>query len=55
MSGHSKWSTIKHQKGSADAKRGVIFTKISRDITLAVRDGGGGDPDMNFRLRLMLA
>ena len=54
MSGHSKWSTIKHQKGAADAKRGVIFTKISRDITLAVRDGGGGDPDMNFRLRLML-
>ena len=53
MSGHSKWSTIKHQKGAADAKRGVIFTKISRDITLAVRDGGG-DPDMNFRLRLML-
>ncbi len=54
MSGHSKWSTIKHQKGAADAKRGVLFTKISRDITLAVRDGGGGDPDMNFRLRLML-
>ena len=53
MSGHSKWSTIKHQKGAADAKRGVIFTKISRDITLAVREGGG-DPDMNFRLRLML-
>ena len=51
MSGHSKWSTIKHQKGAADAKRGVIFTKISRDITLAVREGGG-DPDMNFRLRL---
>ena len=54
MSGHSKWSTIKHQKGAADAKRGVIFTKISRDIALAVRDGGGSDPDMNFRLRLML-
>ena len=54
MSGHSKWSTIKHQKGAADAKRGVIFTKLSRDITLAVRDGGGGDPDMNFRLRLIL-
>ena len=53
MSGHSKWSTIKHQKGAADAKRGVLFTKISRDITLAARDGGG-DPDMNFRLRLML-
>ena len=54
MSGHSKWSTIKHQKGAADAKRGVIFTKLSRDITLAVRDGGGSDPDMNFRLRLIL-
>ncbi len=54
MSGHSKWSTIKHQKGAADAKRGVLFTKLSRDITLAVRDGGGGDPDMNFRLRLAL-
>jgi len=53
VSGHSKWSTIKHQKGAADAKRGVLFTKISRDITLAARDGGG-DPDMNFRLRLML-
>ncbi|MEC9280781.1 MAG: YebC/PmpR family DNA-binding transcriptional regulator [Chloroflexota bacterium] len=53
MSGHSKWSTIKHQKGAADAKRGVLFTKISRDITLAARDGGG-DPDMNFHLRLML-
>ena len=46
MSGHSKWSTIKHQKGAADAKRGVLFTKLSREMTLAVRDGGGGDqPD----------
>lgn len=54
MSGHSKWSTIKHQKGAADAKRGVLFTKLSRDLTLAVRDGGGGDPDMNFRLRLVM-
>ena len=54
MSGHSKWSTIKHQKGAADAKRGVLFTKLSRDLTLAVRDGGGSDPDMNFRLRLAL-
>jgi YebC/PmpR family DNA-binding regulatory protein len=51
MSGHSKWSTIKHQKGIADAKRGAIFTKLSRDIALAVREGGG-DVDMNFRLRL---
>ncbi len=54
MSGHSKWSTIKHQKGAADAKRGVLFTKLSRDIALAVRDGGGADPDMNFKLRLAL-
>ena len=54
MSGHSKWSTIKHQKGAADAKRGVLFTKLSREISLAVRDGGGIDPDMNFKLRLAL-
>lgn len=54
MSGHSKWSTIKHQKGAADAKRGVLFTKLSREIALAVRDGGGTDPDMNFKLRLAL-
>lgn len=54
MSGHSKWSTIKHQKGAADAKRGVLFTKLSRDLALAVREGGGADPDMNFRLRLAL-
>ncbi len=54
MSGHSKWSTIKHQKGAADAKRGALFTKLSRDIALAVREGGGIDPDMNFKLRLAL-
>ncbi len=52
MSGHSKWSTIKRQKGANDAKRGALFTKLTRDIALAVRDGGNGDPDMNFRLRL---
>jgi YebC/PmpR family DNA-binding regulatory protein len=52
MSGHSKWSTIKRAKGANDAKRGALFTKLTRDITLAVRAGGGGDPDMNFRLRL---
>jgi YebC/PmpR family DNA-binding regulatory protein len=51
MSGHSKWSTIKRQKGANDAKRGALFTKLTRDITLAARQGGG-DPDMNFRLRL---
>ena len=54
MSGHSKWSTIKHQKGAADARRGAMFTKLSRDIALAVRDGGGADPEMNFRLRLAI-
>jgi YebC/PmpR family DNA-binding regulatory protein len=54
MSGHSKWSTIKHQKGAADAKRGALFTKLSREIALAVREGGGAEPDMNFKLRLAL-
>lgn len=54
MSGHSKWSTIKHQKGAADAKRGALFTKISRELTIAVKNGGGADPDMNFHLRLVL-
>ena len=51
MSGHSKWSTIKRKKGAADAKRGAIFTRISKEIALAARDGGG-DPDVNFSLRL---
>ena len=51
MSGHSKWSTIKRKKGAADAKRGAIFTRISKDITLAARESGG-DPDMNPALRL---
>ena len=50
MSGHSKWSTIKRKKGAADAKRGAIFTRLAREITIAARDGG--DPDTNFRLRL---
>ena len=54
MSGHSKWSTIKRAKGATDAKRGALFTKLARDIVLAVRDGGGGDPDMNFRLSLAI-
>ena len=46
MSGHSKWSSIKHRKGAADAKRGKLFTKLARAITVAARDGGG-DPDAN--------
>lgn len=51
MSGHSKWSTIKHKKGAADQKRAVVFTKLARIVTIAAREGGG-DPDMNFSLRL---
>lgn len=55
MSGHSKWSTIKRQKGAADAKRGQAFTKISNAITIAVRSGGGiSDPNSNFKLRLAI-
>ena len=54
MSGHSKWATIKRAKGAADAKRGKIFSVISKDITLAARDGGG-DPAMNPRLRTVIA
>ncbi|MGB7621992.1 MAG: YebC/PmpR family DNA-binding transcriptional regulator [Terriglobia bacterium] len=50
MSGHSKWSSIKHKKGAADAKRGRIFTKLIKEITVAARVGGG-DPDGNPRLR----
>lgn len=52
MSGHSKWSQIKRQKGLADVKRGVTFTKMAMTIAIAVREGGGGDPDSNFKLRL---
>lgn len=52
MSGHSKWHSIRRSKGVADQRRGQLFTKLARDITLAVKEGGGGDPDMNFRLRL---
>jgi YebC/PmpR family DNA-binding regulatory protein len=53
MSGHSKWSTIKRQKGAADAKRGQLFTKIAREIIVAVREGGD-NPEGNFRLRLTI-
>ena len=51
MSGHSKWSKIKHQKGADDVKRGNLFTKLAREIIIAAREGGG-DPGGNFRLRL---
>jgi len=53
MSGHSKWSSIKHQKGVADARRGRLFTKLTREIIVAVREGGSS-PDTNFRLRLAI-
>ena len=55
MSGHSKWSSIKHKKGAADAKRGKVFTKLIKEITVAARMGGSGDPDMNPRLRAAIA
>lgn len=51
MSGHSKWATIKRKKGAADAKRGQVFTRLTREIVMAAREGGG-DVDSNFRLRL---
>ncbi len=51
MSGHSKWSTIKRKKAAEDAKRGRLFTRLAREITIAAREGGG-DPDINFSLRL---
>ena len=54
MSGHSKWHTIKHKKGAADAKRGKIFTRIIKELTVAARNGGG-DPDANPRLRTIVA
>ncbi len=53
MSGHSKWSSIKHQKGVADARRGQLFTKLTREIIVAVRQGGS-NPDTNYRLRLAI-
>lgn len=52
MSGHSKWSTIKHKKGALDAKRGKLFTKLSKEIIIAAREGS--DPEMNYRLRLAI-
>ena len=51
MSGHSKWHTIKHKKGATDAKRGKIFTKLIKEVTVAARTGGSGDVDLNARLR----
>ena len=54
MSGHSKWHTIKHKKGATDAKRGKVFTRIIKELTVAARNGGG-DPEMNPRLRTVVA
>jgi YebC/PmpR family DNA-binding regulatory protein len=54
MSGHSKWHSIKHKKGAADAKRGKIFTRLIKELAVAAR-AGGGDPDMNPRLRTIIA
>src|SRR5579871_3349221 len=55
MSGHSKWTQIKRQKGVVDIKRGQLFTKLSNGIILAVREGDGiADPEQNFRLRLAI-
>ena len=54
MSGHSKWHSIKHKKGAADAKRGKIFTRIIKELTVAAR-AGGGDPESNPRLRTIIA
>src|SRR5512135_758402 len=55
MSGHSKWSTIKRKKGALDAKKGKIFGKLAKEITVAARIGGGGDPAGNPRLRAAIA
>jgi YebC/PmpR family DNA-binding regulatory protein len=53
MSGHSKWSTIKRKKAATDEKRGQVFTRIARELSIVAREGGG-DPDSNFRLRLVM-
>ena len=53
MSGHSKWSSIKHKKALTDAKKGQQFTKMAREITIAAREGGG-NPEGNYRLRLAM-
>ena len=55
MSGHSKWANIQHRKGRQDAKRSNLWTKLVREIIVAARVGGSGDPDMNSRLRLAIS
>jgi YebC/PmpR family DNA-binding regulatory protein len=54
MAGHSKWANIQHRKNRQDIKRGTVWNKVIREIQIAARDGGGGDPAMNSRLRLTL-
>ena len=54
MAGHSKWAKVKRFKGAIDAKRGKIFSKLAKEITIAVKQGGGGDANMNPRLRMVL-
>jgi YebC/PmpR family DNA-binding regulatory protein len=54
MSGHSKWHQIRRQKGVNDSRRGALFTRLGRELVVAVREGGGGDPDANFRLRMAI-
>lgn len=54
MSGHSKWHQIRRQKGVNDSRRGQLFTRLGREIIVAVREGGGGDPEANFRLRMAI-
>ena len=54
MSGHSKWHQIRRQKGVNDARRGQLFTRLGRELVVAVREGGGPDPDANFRLRMAI-
>ncbi len=54
MSGHSKWSTIKHKKAINDAARGKVFSKLARGISMAIKTGGGADPDTNYKLRMAI-
>lgn len=54
MSGHSKWANIKHKKAKSDEKRGKEFTKVAKEITIAVKSGGGGDPESNAKLKLAI-
>ena len=54
MSGHSKWASIKRKKAVTDSKRGALFTKLAKEIQIAVKAGGGADPEANFKLRLAI-